>query len=376
MTAIKRFCLLILAASIVGFSFWLNAVLRPVKPIIDPEPINRTIKLASQLTGSPDDQLIRNWLFTLVLTDRNDQAYEFASHTVSEIQRFHAFLHINDALMAVGKTSEAQRSLQQAEKASMSIISADEKFSADAVLLARKGEIDGAFNQVVQIADEVARSKSLSELCLFFIKTGNFDAAIRAAHSDPWDSTRLLFQTAAGLFEADQHERGKAIAKEAFDLALRVPGGGDDMLERFALIIVRAGLYSELLEAFHTLEKRDIYIANQPFESIAIGFAKSGNLDKALAVARGISKDAPINSYLNDGRACALASVSQVLREKGSNGKAEAVLTEAIDTALKIEFPVHRSWALHKIAPYSSRQEERRRLFARFVASELAIMSH
>ena len=123
-------------------------------------------------------------------------------------------------------------------------------------------------------------------------------------------------------------------------------------------VIVRAGLTNELLKPFEALEKRDIYISHQPFESIAIGFARIGNTDKALTVARNISKGMPITAAMNDGRARALGAISQTLREAGNKDEAESILTEALETALRIEFSSHRSWALHKIAPCWLRPDE------------------
>jgi tetratricopeptide (TPR) repeat protein len=59
----------------------------------------------------------------------------------------------------------------------------------------------------------------------------------------------------------------------------------------------------------------------------------------------------PITAATSDGRARALGAISQTLREAGYKYDAESILTEALETALIIEFPSHRSWALHKIAP-------------------------
>lgn len=363
MTAKKRFWVSILAASIVGASFWLSAVIWPSRPITDPDPINRTIKIASQLAGAANDERTRNWLFTLILTNRSESAHEFARNGATDIERFQALLHIVDALATVGKTDESQKSLQQAEWVGMSISSADEKFSAQSLLFARKGRADEAFNQARQITDRGILSDTLAALSRFFIKMGDFNAAIRAAHADvnPRFSPRLLFWTAEALFDAGQSESGKALAHAAFALALELPGGGDDVLEQFAPVIVRAGLPKDLFEELQALEKRDNYISDQAFESVAIGFAELGDINQALAVARSISKDMPISAAMNDGRARALASVSQVVRKMRAKDEAEVILTEALDTALQIEFPAHRSWALHKIAPLlvkAGRKEE------------------
>jgi tetratricopeptide (TPR) repeat protein len=156
-----------------------------------------------------------------------------------------------------------------------------------------------------------------------------------------------MLRITEALLETDQKERARAIAQEALDLAFgNAVGKADrDLLVSFAPTISKAGLPDELLDAFRRLEERDVYISDDAFQAIAVSFAESGATDKALAVARGIT------SATNDGRARALAAISEVLHRAGREEEAEQVLTEALKTAQGIQFIAHRSWALHTIAP-------------------------
>jgi tetratricopeptide (TPR) repeat protein len=336
-----------LAASVFLLALLITAAFRLVGPTVNADPVHRAIHTASQLTDTANDELIRDWLFTLVLSEREEFAYTFARRTASDAGRFQAYIFIADALMKVGKTAEAQKALQKASLAAMSISPPDVQLSALAKLAAQKSDIDEAFNKIHKIIDTIIRSNTLSDICITLIKAGNFDAATRAAHDDviEWDRPRLLVQMGGALLEAGQPERARSVAQEALDLVECLQSVDDYSLKPLASVLVKVGLGDELLNAFRRLEKRNIYISGEAFESIAIGFAKSGATVKALAVARGIT------SFQGDERARALASVSQVLREAGRKDEAELILTEALEAALRIDFPAHRSWALYKIAP-------------------------
>jgi tetratricopeptide (TPR) repeat protein len=341
----------ILALSLTVLFPLIAAAVWTIKPATD--PISRSIQIASQLTETHNEQRIRDWLLTLVLSGREKAADTFARQTTSDVGRFQAYVFVADAATKAGKADKAQGAIQNALLAAMEIKLPDARLSALARISAIKGDAEQALDTARQITDGEIRVETFSDLCEILIEAEKFDAAIGIAHDEvyPWLRLRLLLQIADGLLKAGQTDRGKGIAQEAF-LALGSPGGGDDdVLERFAPVIVRAGLANELLKAFEALEKRDIYIAPQQFESIAIGFARIGNTDKALTVARDISKGMPITAAMNDGRARALGAISQTLREAGNKDEAESILTEALETALRIEFSSHRSWALHKIAP-------------------------
>jgi tetratricopeptide (TPR) repeat protein len=351
MIMVKKFHRSILALFLAASPLLLIAAVWTIKPETD--PIRRSIQIASQLTETHNDQRIRDWIFTLVLSGREKAADTFARQTTSDVGRFQAYVFIADAARKAGKTDKAQEAIQKALLAAMEIKLPDAGLSAIARISAINGDAKQALDTARQITDEGSRVDTFSDLCQILIEAENFDAAIGIAHDEvyPWMRPRLLLQIADGLLKARQTDRGKGIAQEAF-LALGSPGGDDDdVLERFAPVIVRAGLANELLKAFEALNKRDIYISPQSFESIAIGFAKIGNTDKALTVARNISKGVPITAPMNDDRARALGAISQTLRDAGNKDEAESILTEALETALRIEFPSHRSWALHKIAP-------------------------
>jgi tetratricopeptide (TPR) repeat protein len=341
----------ILALSLAVLTPLIIAAVWTIKPETD--PISRSIQIASQLTETHNEQRIRDWIFTLVLSEKEKAADAFARQTISDAGRVQAYLFIADAATKAGKTDRAQEAIQKALLAAMEIKLPGTRLSALARISATKGDDKQTLDTARQITDEESRLNIFPDLCQILIEAKNFDAAIRIAHDDVYPEERpdLLLQIADGLFKAGQTDRGKGIAREAFELALDSPGGWDRTLERFAPVIVRAGLANELLKAFEALEKRGIYISPQPFESIAIGFARTGNTDKALSVARNISKGMPITSAMSDGRARALGAISRTLREAGYKDVAESILTEALETALLIEFPSHRSWALHKIAP-------------------------
>ncbi|MGH9751882.1 MAG: tetratricopeptide repeat protein [Blastocatellia bacterium] len=350
MTA-KKFHRSILALSLAALPLLIVAAVWTTRPATD--PISRSIQIASQLTETHNEQRIRDWLFTLILSGREKAADTFARQTTSDVGRVQAYVFIADAATKAGKTDKAQEAIHKAILAAMEIKLPDARLSAIARISAIKGDAGQSLDTARQITDGESRLHTFSDLCQILIEAENFDAAIGIAHDEvyPWLRPSLLLQIADGLLEGGQTDRGKGIAQEAFELALGLSGGGDDVLEPFAPVIVRAGLANELLKAFEALEKRDVYISDQAFESIAIGFAKIGNIDKALAVARNISKGMPITAATSDGRARALGAISQTLREAGYKDEAESILTEALETALRIEFPSHRSWALHKIAP-------------------------
>ncbi len=341
----------ILALSLAALPLLIVAAVWTIKPATD--PIRRSIQIASRLTETPNEQRIRDWIFTLVFSGREKAADAFARQTTSDVGRFQVYVFIADAATKAGKTDKAQEAIQNALLAAMEIKLPDARLSALARISAIKGDAEHALDTARQLTDGEIRLHTFSDLCQILIEAENFDAAIGITHDEvyPWLRPRLLLQIADGLLEAGQTDRGKGIAHEAFELASGLPGGGDDVLEPFAPVIVRAGLANELLKVFEALEKRDVYISAQAFESIAIGFARIGNTDKALTVARNISKAMPINAALNDGRARALGAISQTLSEAGYQDEAESILTEALETALRIEFSSHRSWALHKIAP-------------------------
>jgi tetratricopeptide (TPR) repeat protein len=341
----------ILALSLAVLSPLIAAAVWTIKPATD--PIHQSIQIASQLTETHNEQLIRDWIFTLVLSGREKAAEMFARQTISDVGRVQAYLFIADAATKAGMTDMAQEAIQKALLAAMEIKLPDARLSALARISAIKGDVEQAIDTARQITDEISRSYTFSDLCQILIEAENFDAAIRIAHDEvyPEERSRLLLQIADGLLKAGQTDRGKGIAQEAFELAVGLPGGGDDVLKTFAPVIVRAGLANELLKAFEALQKIGTYIRPEAFESIAIGFARIGNIDRALTVARNISKGMPITAHMNDGRARALGAISQTLREAGYKDEAESILTEALETALRIEFPSHRSWALLKIAP-------------------------
>jgi tetratricopeptide (TPR) repeat protein len=312
------------------------------------DPTGQAIRIAARLTETANDELIRNWLFTLVISAREESGYAFVRQASSPGKRFQFYCFIADALTEVGESEKARAIHQKAFEAAMQIGQPDTQFAALAKLSARKGEVDAALEKASQITDSGTRSRSLSDICIALIQVKHFDGAIRAAHGEvfEWERPRLLLQIAKTLLETKQSNRAKLVAQEAFNLARDLPGGGSaDVLRSFAAVLNRVGLTDELLEEYRRLQKRNIYISDRAFEAVAVGFAESGDTAKALAVARGLT--APVN----DGCARALAAVSQALREAGHKDQAELILTEALDTALKIEFPSHRSWALHKIAP-------------------------
>jgi tetratricopeptide (TPR) repeat protein len=316
------------------------------KPAAYSDPIHRTIQTAFRLTDSLTEQLIRNWLFTLVLSERQEFAYTFAKQTGSPVLRFQAYLFIADAFRKIGKIDNAQNALEKASLTVKQISSPDKQFSALAKLAVEQGNIDEAFKQTGAIGNELMRDQTWSAIGLRLIQVGQFDAAVKVAQKDMFSGARLefLLQMVQELLTSGQRERAKTIAQEALVFARELQGSGADSLERFASAITRAGLSYELLEQFQRFNK-NLYIREQAFEAIAIGLVEAGDTAKALEVARGIT------SATRDGEARALAAVSQALRERGRIDEAEKILTESLDIAIKIGFPAHRSWALHKIAP-------------------------
>ncbi len=338
----------VLAAPIFVLTLLIGLVIPVVRPPADTEPISRAIKSASKLTDTLNEARIRDWLFTLVRSGNTEVAVQFARRTDSETRRMRAYVFIADALREVGRAGDEDKVLGEALRIANRIPRSDVRHSALALLSARNGKVDEAFNGSRQITDKDIRSDTLSDICLILIQAGNFDAAARTARDAvfPWTRPRLLLRITEALLKAGQPERARAMAQEAFDLALPREGGGDnDLLVTFAPTISEAGLSNELLDAFRMLEKRDIYISDSAFEAIAVAFAESGDTNKALAVARGIT------GATNDGRVRALGALSEVLFRAGRKDEADQILTEALKTALEIQFPAHRSWALHKIAP-------------------------
>ena len=338
----------LLAVPIFVLTLLIGLLIPVVRPPAETEPISRAIKNASKLTETLNEERIRDWLFTLVRSGRTEVAVEFARRTSSDIRRIRAYVFVADVLREVGRAGGEDRILGEALRTANRIHRSDVRHSALSLLSARNGNVDEAFNGSRQISDKDIRSDAVSEICLILIQAGDFDAAARAARDAAflWTRPRLLLRITEALLKAGQPERARAMAQEAFDLALRIDGGGDnDLLVSFAPTISRAGLSNELLDAFRMREKRDIYISDIAFEAVAVALAEAGDTDKALAVARGIS------GATNDGRARALAAISEVLLRAGRKDEAEQILTEALNTALKIQFPAHRSWALHKIAP-------------------------
>ena len=311
------------------------------------DPIHRTILTASQLTEITNEERIRGWVFALVLSGKEDFADTFARGRTSDGERFQAYVIIANALMKTGKTDKAKEALQNARLAAMEIRPSDARLSALGKLAAVKGEIEEALSNTDQMTDPESRTYAISGICRSLIEVGNFDAAIRVARDkvSPWVRPRFLLRIADKLLGAGQTDRGGGIAREAFVLALGLPDGGSSVLQSFAPVLVKAELTDELLQALRGLQKRGIYIGDDSFETIALGFAKSGDIDKALVVARSIT------SATDEERARALATVSQVLRDAGRKDYADKILREAFDTALSIKLPAHRSGALHKIAP-------------------------
>lgn len=316
------------------------------KTVVD--PIGHTIQGSFELIEVGNDELIRDWLVTLVFSQREDDAIAFAQQAHSLSNRVQAYIIIADALIKVGKLDEAQDVRQKALLAAMQISSLDSQLAALAKLSAIKDDIDDAFHKALKITDHIIRSDTFSDICIILLRKGNFDGAIKAAHNDvlTWKYPELLLCITKSLLDTHQPERAKATAQEALEFAKNLPGG-NDILESFAPVIAKAGLANELFEVFLRMQKKNHYIRDEAFEAIAVGLAESGDTEKALAIARSIC----INCAASDGSPRALASVSQSLREAGKKNEAELILTEALDTALKIKFPVHRSWALHKIAP-------------------------
>lgn len=344
----KLFKRTILALSLMVLTFLIGVVITRIGPAPDRDPIRRAIKNASLLTDTQNEDLIRDWLFTLVLSGKGKDAVAFATRIRSEPARIRAYIFIADAHRQQGQTGQERKALGEALQVAKLMLHNDLRHSASAQLSARMGNVDEAFNETQKIADKDRRSETASDICHILIQAGDFDAAARAARSAvfDWEPPRLLLQVAEAMQNDGQSEHAKVIAQEAFELALRTEGGDPDLLERFAKIISRAGLGSELHDEFRKLEKRDRYIPDSAFEAVAVAFAESGDTDKALAVARGIGGATKV------GRARALAAVSEVLRAAGHKDTANQILTEALDAALEINFPpADRSWAVYRIAP-------------------------
>jgi tetratricopeptide (TPR) repeat protein len=311
------------------------------------DPPHQAIEIASRLTETASEALICDWLSTLVFSERQGFAFAFADKMDSNVQRFQAYIFIADAFVKVGKTSEAQQTLEKAGQIALRITPSDAQLRAFALLAVKRGDTDDALSKAREIVDEINRSNTLSDICMALISLGDFDAAIRSAYEDvfPEVRPRLMLKIAKALLESGQSDRGKTIARGAFALTSGLSYARYDIFNSFAPVLVKAGLSHELLENFQVLGKRGVYSDAKAVESVAVEFAKSGDLKKSLEIARNIT------SETEDDQARALAAISQALREMGRKGEAESILTEALNTALRIAFPAHRSWALHKIAP-------------------------
>lgn len=345
----QQFQRTLLVVSLVVLTLLIGVVIPMVRPAADTDAISRAIRNASKFTKTENEELVRDWVSTLILSGRKDDAFRFAKRTSSETGGIRAYVFIADAFRELGQANKEQKALEAALLAAQRVNRSDVRHSALAFVSARNSSIDEAFREASQITDKDIRSDTLSEICLVLIKARDFNAAARAARDEvfAWSRPRLMLRITEALLETGQEERARGIAQEALGLAFGNAAGKEDreLLVSFAPTICRAGFSSELLDAFRRLEERDVYISDHAFQAIAVAFAESGATDKALVVARGIT------SATNDGRARALAAVSEVLRRSGREDKAEQVLTEALKTAQGIQFVAHRSWALHEIAP-------------------------
>jgi hypothetical protein len=206
----------ILALSLAVLSPLIAAAVLTIKPATD--PISRSIQIASQLTETHNEQRIRDWIFTLVLSGREKAAYTFARQTISDVGRVQAYVFIADAATKAGKADKAQEAIQNALLAAMEIKLQDARLSALARVSAIKGDAKQALDKARQIADGEIRRDTFSDLCQILIEAENFDAASGIADDEvsPWLRPRLLLQIADSLLKVGQTDRGKGIAQEAF----------------------------------------------------------------------------------------------------------------------------------------------------------------
>lgn len=308
----------------------------------DRDPIKRAIRNASRLTEVKNEESIRDWLFTLVRSGRTETALEFARHTHADRERVQAYLFVAEALKEIGSTAEADKVFDQTLRVASAIPVPDVRSSALATVWARKGRSDKAFNELEQIIDDDIRTDTRADICVTLVQIGEFDTAILGARKeDSWFRNHLLLQVAEALVNANQPERARALAVEV--IKYEDPAEASELLERYVSTVSQAGLSDELFKAFRAFEERDLYIAPGAFEAIAVESAKVGNTDKALTIVRSIDA--------KDGRARALAAVSEVLREQQNEVLADEILSEALATAQDARWDTERSWALHKIGP-------------------------
>ncbi len=308
----------------------------------DRDPINRAIRNASDLSEVKNEESIREWLFTLVRSGRTETALEFARRAHSDRERVRAYLVVADALKEIGSTAEADKVIDKTLQVASSITVPDVRSSAFATVWARMGRADKAFNELEQIDDDNILTETRTEICVSLVQLGDFDTAILGARKeDSWFRNHLLLQVAEALVNANQPERARALAVEVIEY--EDPVEASELLERYASTVSQAGLSDELFKAFRAFEERDLYITPAAFEAIAVASAKTGNTDKALTIARSIEA--------KDGRARALAAVSEVLREQQNEVLADEILSEALKTGLEARWDTERSWALHRIGP-------------------------
>ncbi len=255
-----------------------------------------------------------------------------------------------------------------------------------AAALARTGDTSGAMALARDLEDKSARASVLEAVATALVERGE-DSAARPVYAAALDAARAADSPGWRAVALAGVARGMAVggaattAREAFEEALGEAraidssGARAGVLRKICGALIKANYLDQALATARTIGPdairagalRAVAAAQNPVRSgqtfgaaidaamkledpvnrawlmgdIAAAWARAGNTESALATADTIQD--------RGGRVKALRDVALALIETGHAAPARRALAEALATALAIEAPSARAWALHAV---------------------------
>lgn len=196
-----------------------------------------------------------------------------------------------------------------------------------AVAAAQAGDIDRAAALVGDLIDEVDRSVPLNALVTAVAQTGDLDWAIAIARTeqDPLCRGRAVAELAAFVAKAGDLNLGETLARSA--------GGPDNRLEALTKLVGAAGGIGGpdwtarlAAEAEGLARDKDTQLGQEyALTNLAVAVARTGDLDRAEALAFSISGADPL------ARTRAMTSLAPAVAQAGRPGQAEAIARSITD---------------------------------------------
>ena len=261
-----------------------------------------------------------------------DRAIELANTITNEMSLAQAAAGLTSVAVQSGDLARAARLSEATAVLALRVgYPYSEEIEAQlAVAAAQAGDIGRAEALIGEIIDEVDRSDPLKALVTAVAQTGDLDWAIAIARTeqDPRCRGRALAELAVFVAKAGDLDLGETLARSA--------GGPDDRLDALTKLVGAAGRIGGpgwtarlVAEAEGLARDKDSGLGQEyALTNLAVAIARTGDLDRAEALAFSISDADPL------ARTRAMMKLGPAVAEAGDPARAEALVRTITDPGL------------------------------------------